>query len=171
MRPPPIAVDTTTITRDPVSCVKAKARRGLTLSKTNGRKRMRKIAMLVGVMALMSVLFASVALAVDKQCINRPCNGTDGNDTLYERSGDGVGDTIYGRAGRDAIRAYAYTNDIDLLYGNRGNDRLNSNDNSNVMDDTLDSVYGGKGFDICIVDARSEVGGGCEDVRVDPGEA
>jgi len=132
---------------------------------------MRKIAMLVGVVALITVLFASVALAVDKQCINRPCYGTDGNDRLLERSGDGVGDTIYGLAGRDVIRADAYTNDTDLLHGNGGNDRLNANDGTNVMDDTLDTVYGGKGFDICIVDARSEVGGGCEDVRVDPGEA
>jgi Ca2+-binding RTX toxin-like protein len=114
---------------------------------------MRKLAILVGV-ALMSVLFASAVLAVEKRCINRPCNGTAGNDTLYERTGDGVDDTIYGRAGRDVIRASAYSNDTDLLHGNRGDDRLNSNDNSDVMDDTLDTVYGGKGFDICIVDAR-----------------
>ena len=132
---------------------------------------MRMIAMLVVVAALISVLFASVALAVQKQCINRHCSGTDGNDTLYERGGEGVGDSIYGREGRDVIRAQAFTNDTDLLHGNRGNDRLNANDNGQLPEDTIDTVYGGKGFDICIVDARSEIGGGCEDVRVDPGEA
>ena len=135
---------------------------------------MRKAAMLVGMVAFMSVMFASVALAVDKQCLHRPCNGTDNNDRLFERRGDGVGDTIYGREGRDVVRADAYTQDTDLLHGNGGNDRLNANDNGasdTTPEDTLDSVYGGKGFDICIVDARTEVGGGCEDVRVDPGEA
>jgi hypothetical protein len=132
---------------------------------------MRNVTMLVGVAAMMTMLFASVTLAVEKQCINRPCNGTDGNDTLFERSGDGVSDTIYGRAGRDVVRADAYTQDTDLLYGNCGNDRLNANDNGQLPEDTIDTVYGGKGFDICIVDARTEVGGGCEDVRVDPGEA
>jgi len=132
---------------------------------------MRNATMLVGVAAIMTMLFASVALAVEKQCINRPCNGTDGNDTLFERSGDGVSDTIYGHAGRDVVRADAYTQDTDLLYGNRGNDRLNANDNGQLPEDTIDTVYGGKGFDICIVDACSEIGGGCEDVRVDPGEA
>ena len=135
---------------------------------------MRKAAMLVGMVAFMSVMFASVVLAVDKQCIHRPCQGTDNNDRLFERRGDGVGDTIYGREGCDVVRAYAYTQDTDLLHGNGGNDRLNANDNGasdTTPEDTLDSVYGGKGFDICIVDARTEVGGGCEDVRVDPGEA
>ena len=135
---------------------------------------MRKVAMLVGMAALMSVLFVSVALAVDKQCTNRPCYGTDNNDRLSERTGDEVGDTIYGLKGRDVIRADAYTHDTDILHGNQGNDRLNANDNGasdTTPEDTLDTVYGGKGFDICIVDARGEVGGGCEEVRVDPGEA
>jgi hypothetical protein len=47
------------------------------------------------------------------------------------------------------------------LRGGPGNDRLLANDG-----DTLDIVYGGPGFDICVVDARSEIGGGCEKVRV-----
>jgi Ca2+-binding RTX toxin-like protein len=122
----------------------------------------------------MTLLFASVALAVEKHCIDQPCYGTDGNDTLYERTGDGLNDTIYGRAGRDVVRANAYTQDADILHGGGGNDRLDANDNGasgTPPEDTLDAVYGGKGFDICIVDARSEVGGGCEEVRVDPGEA
>jgi hypothetical protein len=135
---------------------------------------MRKAAMLVGMVAFLSVMFASVALAVDKQCLHRPCQGTDNNDRLFERRGEGVGDTIYGRAGRDFVRADAYAQDTDLLYGNRGNDRLNANDNGfseTTPEDTLDTVHGGPGFDICIVDSRGESGGGCEEVRVDPGEA
>jgi hypothetical protein len=142
--------------------------------KEKRRRRMRKVAMLVGMAALISVLFASVAPAVDKPCTKRPCYGTDGNNRLFERTGDGVSDTISGRAGRDVVRADAYTQDADLLYGNHGNDRLNANDNGasdTTPEDTLDLVHGGRGFDICIVDSRAEVGGGCEDVRVDPGEA
>ncbi len=95
--------------------------------------------------------------------------------SLYERTGDGLSDTIYGRAGRDVVvRANACTQDADILHGGGGNDGLDANDNGasgTTPEDTLDAVYGGKGFDICIVDARSEVGGGCEEVRVDPGEA
>jgi hypothetical protein len=106
---------------------------------------MRKAAMLVGMVAFLSVMFASVALAVDKQCLHRPCQGTDNNDRLFERRGEGVGDTIYGRAGRDFVRADAYAQDTDLLYGNRGNDRLNANDNGfseTTPEDTLDTVHG-----------------------------
>jgi RTX calcium-binding nonapeptide repeat (4 copies) len=135
---------------------------------------MRTVAMFVGVAALMILLFASVALAVEKQCTSQPCYGTADNDTLYERSGDGVSDTIYARAGHDVVRANAYAQDKDVLHGGGGRDRLNANDNGasdTTPEDTLDTVYGGKGYDICIVDDRSEVGGGCEEVRVDPGEA
>lgn len=132
---------------------------------------MRKLAMLVGVVVLMTALFASLALAVDKRCTHHLCKGTADNDKLFERNGNGVGDSIYGRAGRDVIRADAFTQDKDILHGNRGADRLNANDGISAMDDTLDTVYGGRGFDTCIVDSTEEVGGGCEDVLVDPGEA
>jgi hypothetical protein len=63
-----------------------------------GGNRVRNVAMLVRVAALMTLLLASVTLAVEKQCINQPRYGTEGNDTLYERTGDGVSDAIYGRA-------------------------------------------------------------------------
>ena len=125
---------------------------------------MRKLGTVVGVVALMTMLFAGVALAVNKQCSQRPCEGTNSGDTLFERGGDGVNDTIFGRGGNDLIRADSFTNDTDVLDGGRGNDRLNTNDG-----DSNDTVFGGAGFDVCIIDEGDNTSG-CEDVRVDPGE-
>jgi hypothetical protein len=51
---------------------------------------MRRILTVLGVAALMAVMFAPVVLAVDKQCSRLPCFGTDVRDTLYERDGEGV---------------------------------------------------------------------------------
>jgi len=126
---------------------------------------MRKIAMLVGVVALMTVLFTSAALALlGHQCAGSPCTGTNGPNKLYERGGNGTGDRIYGRGGGDVLLANEWTRDRDILRGGRGKDRLNVNDG-----DSRDTVSGGKRFDICIVDSRGELGGGCEAVRVHPG--
>ena len=125
---------------------------------------MRKLGTVVGVVALMTMLFAGVALAVNKQCSQRPCEGTSSDDRLFERGGNGVNDTIFGRGGNDLIRADSFTNDTDVLHGGRGNDRLNTNDG-----DSNDTVFGGAGFDVCIIDAGDNTSG-CEDVRVDPGE-
>jgi hypothetical protein len=123
---------------------------------------MRNVAMLVGVAALLSVLFASAALAlIGHQCAGSPCTGTNGPHKLYERGGNGTGDRIYGRGGGDVLLANEWTRDKDVLRGSRGRDRLNVNDG-----DTRDTVSGGKRFDICIVDSRGELGGRCEAVRV-----
>jgi hypothetical protein len=48
---------------------------------------MRRILTVLGMAALMAVMFAPVALVVDKQCSKLPCFGTDARDTLYERGG------------------------------------------------------------------------------------
>jgi len=120
--------------------------------------------MLVGIVALITVLFASGALAIAHQCAGSPCTGTNGPDKLYERGGNGTGDRIYGRGGGDVLLANEWTRDRDILRGGRGKDRLNVNDG-----DSRDTVSGGKRFDICIVDSRGELGGGCEAVRVHPG--
>ena len=125
---------------------------------------MRKLAMLVGVVALMTMLFASAAFGFAHRCAGSPCTGTNSANMLDERYGNGVPDTISGRGGRDVLRADFYTRDTDLLYGGSANDRLNVNDG-----DTRDSVSGGGGFDICIVDSRGELSGGCQDVQVHPG--
>jgi|SRR5215218_1642021 len=123
---------------------------------------MRKIVVFAGLVALMTALCAPVALAMAHQCAGRPCIGTNGRDVLDERPGNGVPDTIYGRRGGDVLRAQYYRRDRDLLYGNRGADRLNVRDG-----DQRDHVRGGPGFDVCIADYDTEIGRGCERVRVD----
>jgi Ca2+-binding RTX toxin-like protein len=123
---------------------------------------MRKLMILVGMVALMTVLFAPVALAMAHQCSGRPCLGTRGDDVLFERPGNGTPDEIYGRGGGDVLRAQEHTRDRDLLYGGRGRDRLNARDH-----DRRDYVRGGPGFDVCIADYSEEIGPGCERVRVD----
>ena len=121
---------------------------------------MRKLVLVLAVSGLLIAAFAPVALAVNFQCALRPCEGTDDNDTLWERGGDGISDRIFGLRGNDRINANISTDDRDILYGKQGDDRLNARDG-----DRRDTVYGGTGFDVCIVDARREVGGGCNDVR------
>ncbi len=120
---------------------------------------MRKLVVVLVVSGLLVAMFVPVALAVNLQCSFRPCYGTDVGDTLYERGGDRIGDLIDGLQGNDRINANISTDDRDLLYGSRGNDRLTAHDG-----DRRDSVYGGTGFDVCVVDGRREVGGGCDEV-------
>jgi hypothetical protein len=88
----------------------------------------------------------------------RPCSGTDARDTLYERGGRSVPDTIYGLQGRDRIFANLFGGDRDLLYGNRGDDNLNAQDG-----DGRDELYGGQGDDVCYVDEGDSYRG-CEEV-------
>ena len=122
---------------------------------------MRKLVLVLAVSGLLIAAFAPVALAVNFQCSLRPCEGTGDNDTLWERGGDGISDLIYGLRGNDRVNANISTDDRDILYGNQGRDRLNASDG-----DRRDTVSGGTGFDVCVVDGRREVGGGCNDVLV-----
>ncbi len=108
---------------------------------------MRKMATLVGMVALMIMVLAPVAMAVDKQCTYNPCWGTNYRDTLYERGGRGVPDNIIGRRYGDLINANAFRADRDVLEGQRGDDRLKAQDG-----DGRDYLYGGPGFDICYLD-------------------
>lgn len=107
--------------------------------------------MMVAMVAVMVALFATAAYAATIDGNNNP-------NALFETDDD---DLIRGFDGGDVIDANNYGDDEDILRGGSGNDRLLANDG-----DTLDTVYGGPGFDICVVDARSEIGGGCEKVRV-----
>jgi hypothetical protein len=125
-------------------------------------KALRKLLLLMGLAMLGAMLFASVALAVTRQCDGRPCIGTRHADTLTERRGNGVRDAIYGRGRGDILRAQEHKRDRDRLYGGRGRDRLNARDH-----DRRDYVRGGPGFDVCIADYSEEIGPGCERVRVD----
>ena len=112
---------------------------------------MRKTGMLVAMMAVMVALFATAAFAAN-------IRGNDNPNALLETRGD---DLIRGEGGGDVIDANNFSGDEDKLRGGPGNDRLLANDG-----DSRDLLFGGPGFDICVVDARSEIGGGCEKVRV-----
>ncbi len=59
------------------------------------------------------------------------------------------------------MRADRYPRDKDVIRSSGGFDPIYVNDC-----DTRDKIWGGKGYDKCYVDARSEVGGGCSRVRV-----
>ena len=125
---------------------------------------MRKL-MMVSVLALVLVpLFAAVALAEGQliQCRNvLPCYGGTGDDKILERIGDGKDDRIIARGGRDLVLANKYTADTDVVSGGGGSDKINVADG-----DTLDTANGGKGGDLCIVDARREAGTSCASVDV-----
>jgi len=108
---------------------------------------MRKIALLVGAVALLTMLFAGVAFAKNFQCTTKPCYGTNNPDTIFERGGDGVGDIIYGLRGSDDIYANTFGDDADYLYGGRGGDLLNADDM-----DGRDYLNGGAGTDVCYGD-------------------
>ena len=110
--------------------------------------------------ALLVAVFASVALAVNKQCTYYPCYGTNYSDTLYERGGNGVPDYIIGRRYGDLINANSFTADRDVLDGQRGNDRLKAQDG-----DGRDELYGGPGYDVCYIDA-GDYTRGCDEVAV-----
>jgi Ca2+-binding RTX toxin-like protein len=112
---------------------------------------MRKTGMLVAMVAVMVALFATAAFAAN-------IRGNDNPNALLETRGD---DLIRGEGGGDVIDANNFSGDQDILRGGSGNDRLLANDG-----DSQDRVSGGPGFDICVVDDRTERGEGCEKVRV-----
>jgi hypothetical protein len=121
---------------------------------------MRRIVTMLALTALLVAVFASVALAVNKQCTYYPCYGTNYSDTLYERGGRGVPDYIIGRRYGDLINANSFTADRDVLDGQRGNDRLKAQDG-----DGRDELYGGPGYDVCYIDA-GDYTRGCDEVAV-----
>ena len=79
-------------------------------------------------------------------------------DVLKERVGDGKRDVIYGLRGNDRLNASRYGADTDNLDGGRGNDRLN------VLDgDFRDRAVGGPSTDdFCLVDDDAELSPSCE---------
>jgi len=118
---------------------------------------MRKIALLVGAVALLTMLFAGVAFARNFQCTSKPCYGTDNPDRIFERGGDGVGDIIYGLRGGDTIYANRFGGDADTLYGGRGSDWLYADDG-----DGRDTLNGGRGVDHCFGDGDFDTYSNCE---------
>src|SRR3954469_13648306 len=116
---------------------------------------MRKLALVLGLALVVIPLFAAVALAAEGQLIQcrnvLPCTGSKGDDKILERIGDGKHDRIVARGGRDLVLANKYTADTDVVSGGGGDDKINVADG-----DKQDTGNGGKGRDICIVDARRE---------------
>ena len=112
---------------------------------------MRKAVMMMALMALLTLAVAGVAYA-------ERITGNDRNNNLFESRNN---DTIYGYGGDDVIDADRYKGDVDRGYGGSGDDRIYVNDN-----DRLDAAVGGGGYDVCIVDRRTEIGTGCNEVRI-----
>ena len=124
---------------------------------------MRKIAMGIAMVLVLSVMAAGVALAANQviRCTGIPCTASGNDDLVYERAGNRLNDTIYLKGGDDQVRAGRYTNDRDEIYGSSGFDLIYVDDG-----DTNDRIRGGKGNDVCYVDARVEVVSGCSKVIV-----
>jgi hypothetical protein len=126
---------------------------------------MRKLVLVLGLALVLVPLLAAVALAAEGQLIQcrnvLPCYGGTGDDKILERIGDGKDDRIVARGGRDLVLANKYTADTDVVNGGGGSDRINVADG-----DMLDRANGGKGGDICIVDARREADTSCASVDV-----
>jgi len=119
---------------------------------------MRKVMLILAVVAMMVSLFAVVAYAAEIQ-------GTGNSETLLETQNDGINDKIVGHRGEDTILANEGTDDTDKVKGNRQNDIINVEDGD--PDDTAD---GGPGTDICVVDtaappAESDEFKSCESIQ------
>ena len=126
---------------------------------------MRKLMMVVALVVVLVPLVAVASLAAPGQLIQcrnvLPCTGGSGDDKMLERIGDGKHDVIVPRGGNDLVLANKYTADTDVVWGGGGSDRINVADG-----DTLDTANGGESRDLCIVDARKEVGTSCSSVEV-----
>ncbi len=107
---------------------------------------MRRLAMMLGVVMVLVVVAAGVAVAVTKTCNNIPCEGTNNEDVLHEREGT-VKDALYGFKDHDVLDANNFFHERDRLYGGAGPDKLLANDR-----DGRDVLRGGKGRDRCYGD-------------------
>lgn len=125
---------------------------------------MSRLAKVMALVVLFVSLGAGAAFAAGAviQCKGTPpCVATGDKDVVYERIGDGLRDEIILKGGDDLVHANKYTRDTDVVRSSSGDDRIYVNDG-----DTKDTIYGGKGEDLCIVDAKSEAKG-CGRVQVD----
>jgi hypothetical protein len=71
------------------------------LPKKEGQK-VRKVTVMVALVALFTLVAAGVAVAVTRTCTSVPCKGASAADVLRERVGDGQKDFIYGLGGDSA---------------------------------------------------------------------
>ena len=107
---------------------------------------MRRLVLVAGIVMLMAVLATGVALAVDRDCNDVPCKGTDNEDILHERNGT-VNDRILAYGDHDIIDMNNFSRDRDVGKGDGGPDKLLANDR-----DGRDVLRGGKGRDRCYGD-------------------
>jgi hypothetical protein len=124
---------------------------------------MRKLMMVMALVVVMVPVLGAAALAADQliQCKSIPCYGSGNDDQILERIGNRKTDKIIARGGHDLIRANKYHNDTDIVRAGRGLDKINVRDG-----DPFDRIHAGKGaHDWCIVDANSELAGGCERIN------
>jgi hypothetical protein len=118
----------------------------------------------LALVVVMVPLLGAAALAADQiiQCGTIPCFGSGNDDKILERIGNGKDDKILARGGHDLILANKYTNDHDIVRGGPGGfDKINVRDG-----DPRDRIRASAGaHDWCIVDANSELAGGCERIN------
>ena len=119
---------------------------------------MRRLVTMLGMVMLIAMMAAGVAVAVTKTCKGVPCLGTDNDDVLYERTGADQ-DRIKGFDGRDVIDANTFDPDRDVVLGGPGRDKLLTNDT-----DRLDVANGGRARDICYV-SQGDATRSCQVVR------
>ena len=115
------------------------------------RKQMRRTGMMVAMVALLVAMCAPAVYAAVKE-------GNASDNYIRETCGD---DVLFGYGGEDILDANNCGADEDVLRGGKGSDRLLANDN-----DRLDNVNGGLGYDTCVVDARAELAGGCNNILI-----
>lgn len=115
------------------------------------RKQTRRTGMIVAMVALLVAMCAPAVYAAVRE-------GNEANNYIGETCGD---DVLFGRGGGDVLDANNCGPDEDVLRGGKGSDRLLANDN-----DRLDNVNGGLGYDTCVVDARAELAGGCNNILI-----
>ena len=121
---------------------------------------MGRLVMMLGLVMLGVLVAAGAAVAVNKICSNNlPCEGTDNNDTLFERIGNRQRDRIFGFDRNDVINANTFDRDRDTLRGDAGRDKLLTNDTDN-----RDVANGGRGRDTCYV-SRGDATRSCEVLR------
>jgi hypothetical protein len=134
----------------------------------------RKMWMLLGLIMVLLIVAAGVAVAATRVCNDIPCKGTQNDDELYEREGNHERDRILGLDGEDLISAATYRKDRDAVEGGRKDDRLLVNDG-----DGRDTARGDRGKDVCYVDPgdassscdrRGDTDPAVADVMTNPGE-
>ena len=138
---------------------------------------MNRPTMLALLMVAVALLLASgVVLAKDFACdptTERPCVGTKKGDNIIGTAGD---DEINGRGGNDTIAGDSFiSSGDDLIRGGGGNDDISDPSIGN----DVDTIFGGKGDDTINVREGADFsdnpdvidcGPGIDTVFVDPGD-